>query len=124
MHGRNTWQAWVKLSTPSLIELCGSGNRELLVLCFNSTDCIVEVVVQQAFCPKTSLYFLVEDEDEEQQQHSLNNNLYVDLTLVRMGLLRLNFLLKSCPPGTLPDPQFLSTILFLVSSDRFNLSLS
>ncbi len=41
-------------------------------------------------------------------------NLYVDLTLVRMGLLRFNFLIESCPPGSLPDPEFLNSILFLV----------
>ncbi|CAF3405487.1 unnamed protein product [Rotaria sp. Silwood1] len=40
-------------------------------------------------------------------------NLYVDLTLVRTGLLRLNCLIESCPPGSLPDPQFLNSLLFL-----------
>ncbi len=41
-------------------------------------------------------------------------SLYVDLTLVRTGLLRLNFLIESCPPGSLPDPEFLNSLLFLV----------
>ena len=50
--------------------------------------------------------------------HSLythqEESLYVDLTLVRLGLLRLNFMMESCPPGSLPDPQFLNSILLLV----------
>ena len=40
--------------------------------------------------------------------------MYADVTLIRLGLLRLNFLMDSCPPGSLPDPQFLNTILLLV----------
>ncbi|CAF1499533.1 unnamed protein product, partial [Adineta ricciae] len=51
--------------------------------------------------------------------HSLythqEESLYVDLTLVRLGLLRLNFMMESCPPGSLPDPQFLNSILLLDS---------
>ena len=50
--------------------------------------------------------------------HSLfthaEESLYVDLSLVRLGLLRLNFMIESCPPGSLPDPQFLNSILILV----------
>jgi hypothetical protein len=50
--------------------------------------------------------------------HSLythqEETLYVDLTLVRLGLLRLNFMMESCPPGSLPDPQFLNSLLLLV----------
>jgi hypothetical protein len=50
--------------------------------------------------------------------HSLythqEESLYVDLTLVRLGLLRLNFMMESCPPGSLPDPQFLNSLLILV----------
>jgi hypothetical protein len=50
--------------------------------------------------------------------HSLythqEESLYVDLTLIRLGLLRLNFLMESCPPGSLPDPQFLNSLLILV----------
>ena len=50
--------------------------------------------------------------------HSLythqEESLYVDLSLVRLGLLRLNFLMESCPPGSLPDPQFLNSLLLLV----------
>ncbi len=49
-------------------------------------------------------------------------SLYVDLTLVRMGLLRLNFLIESCPPGSLPDPEFLNSLLVLVCT--FHLILS
>jgi hypothetical protein len=56
--------------------------------------------------------------------HSLythqEESLYVDLTLIRLGLLRLNFLMESCPPGSLPDPQFLNTLLILVCSFEFN----
>ncbi|CAF0895311.1 unnamed protein product [Rotaria sp. Silwood1] len=51
--------------------------------------------------------------------HSLythqEESLYVDLSLVRFGLLRLNFLMESCPPGSLPDPQFLNSLLVLNS---------
>ncbi|CAF4615501.1 unnamed protein product, partial [Rotaria sp. Silwood2] len=51
--------------------------------------------------------------------HSLytyqEESLYVDLTLVRFGLLRLNFLMESCPSGSLPDPQFLNSLLILDS---------
>ncbi|CAF3522158.1 unnamed protein product [Rotaria socialis] len=51
--------------------------------------------------------------------HSLythqEESLYVDLSLVRLGLLRLNFMMESCPPGSLPDPQFLNTLLTLDS---------
>lgn len=47
--------------------------------------------------------------------------LYVDLSLVRLGLLRLNFMMESCPPGSLPDPQFLNSLLTLVS-DLFHLN--
>lgn len=54
--------------------------------------------------------------------HSLythqEESLYVDLNLVRLGLLRLNFLMESCPPGSLPDPQFLHSLLLLVNSLR------
>ena len=60
--------------------------------------------------------------------HSLythqEESLYVDLTLVRLGLLRLNFLMESCPPGSLPDPQFLNSLLRLVRSDSFSKGLS
>ncbi|CAF3639713.1 unnamed protein product, partial [Rotaria sp. Silwood2] len=41
-------------------------------------------------------------------------SLYVDLTLVRLGLLRLNFLMESCPSGSLPDSHFLNSLLILV----------
>ncbi|CAF0992403.1 unnamed protein product [Rotaria sordida] len=51
--------------------------------------------------------------------HSLythqEESLYVDLSLIRFGLLRLNFLMESCPPGSLPDPQFLNSLLILDS---------
>lgn len=50
--------------------------------------------------------------------HSLythqEEGVYVDLALVRFGLLRLNFMMESCPPGSLPDPQFLNSLLTLV----------
>ncbi|CAF0812442.1 unnamed protein product, partial [Didymodactylos carnosus] len=39
--------------------------------------------------------------------------LYVDLTLIRFGLLRLNFMMESCPPGSVPDPQFINSLLTL-----------
>lgn len=41
-------------------------------------------------------------------------NLYIDLHLVRQGLLRFHFLLQSCPPASIPDPPFLNNLLFLV----------
>jgi hypothetical protein len=51
--------------------------------------------------------------------HSLythqEESLYVDLTLIRLGLLRLNFLMESCPPGSISDPQFLNSLLALDS---------
>ncbi len=52
--------------------------------------------------------------DDQSLYVNQEQSLYVDLTLVRMGLLRLNFLIGSCPPGSLPDPQFLNSLLFLV----------
>lgn len=41
-------------------------------------------------------------------------NLPVDLQLVRLGLLRFHFVLQSSPPGSIPDPQYLHNLLFLV----------
>ncbi|CAF3964235.1 unnamed protein product, partial [Rotaria sp. Silwood2] len=51
--------------------------------------------------------------DDYSSYEPQEENLYVDLTLVRTGLLRLNCLIESCPPGSLPDPQFLDSLLFL-----------
>lgn len=31
------------------------------------------------------------------------------------GMLRLSFLLETCPPGSVPDPQLLAAVLDLVS---------
>ncbi|CAF0857757.1 unnamed protein product [Adineta steineri] len=55
---------------------------------------------------------LMEDDDHSLYEHP-EENLYIDLTLIRMGLLRLNFMLESCPPGSVPDPQFLNSLLIL-----------
>ncbi len=52
--------------------------------------------------------------DDQSSYTNQNGSLYVDLTLVQMGLLRLNFLVESCPPGSVPDPQFLNSLLILV----------
>ena len=60
--------------------------------------------------------------DEHSLYANQDDSLYVDLILVRSGLLRLNFLMESCPPGSLPDPQFLNNLLFLVGfCSGFNL---
>lgn len=53
---------------------------------------------------------IASNEEPQPPEHGL----YVDLTLIRQGLLRFNFLMESCPPGSLPDPQFLNSLLFLV----------
>ena len=47
----------------------------------------------------------------------------VDLDLIRTGLLRLHLLLQCSPPGSVPDPQFLSNLLFLVGLILFLLFL-
>ena len=48
-------------------------------------------------------------------EKAMKTHIELDLTLIRMGLLRLNFLMESCPPGSLPDPEFLNSFLYLVS---------
>ncbi|CAF4414152.1 unnamed protein product [Rotaria socialis] len=55
---------------------------------------------------------LTEGDDHSLYEHQ-KQSLYVDLTCVRMGLLRLHCLLQSSPPGSLPDPQFLHNLLVL-----------
>ncbi|UJR20708.1 hypothetical protein I4U23_023829 [Adineta vaga] len=55
---------------------------------------------------------LTEVDDRSSYVHQ-DDNLYIDLPLIRLGLLRLNFIMDACPPGTLPDPQFLNSLLFL-----------
>ncbi|CAF0720544.1 unnamed protein product [Adineta steineri] len=57
---------------------------------------------------------LIGGDDHSLYTHQ-EESLPVDLTLVRLGLLRLNFMMESCPPGSLPDPQFLNSILILDS---------
>ncbi|UJR28934.1 hypothetical protein I4U23_010152 [Adineta vaga] len=57
---------------------------------------------------------LIGGDDHSLYTHQ-EESLYVDLTLVRLGLLRLNFMMESCPPGSLPDPQFLNSLLVLDS---------
>ena len=44
---------------------------------------------------------------------------HVDLDLIRTGLLRFHLLLQCCPPGSVPDPQFLNNLLFLVGLVHF-----
>ena len=61
---------------------------------------------------------LIGGDDHSLYTHQ-EESLYVDLTLIRLGLLRLNFLMESCPPGSLPDPQFLNSLLILVCSFFF-----
>ena len=61
---------------------------------------------------------LIGGDDHSLYTHQ-EESLYVDLSLVRLGLLRLNFMMESCPPGSLPDPQFLNTLLTLVCSICF-----
>ncbi|CAF4125343.1 unnamed protein product, partial [Adineta steineri] len=52
--------------------------------------------------------------------HSLythhEESLPVDLTLVRLDLLRLNFMMESCPLDSLPDPHFSIVFLFWFDS--------
>lgn len=44
---------------------------------------------------------------------------HVDLNLIRTGLLHFHLLLQCCPPGSVPDPQFLNNLLFLVGLVHF-----
>ena len=39
----------------------------------------------------------------------------VPVDLVRNGMLRFKFLLETCQPGSLPDPQLMAAVLDLVS---------
>lgn len=48
-----------------------------------------------------------------------NESLPVDLTLIRVGLLRLHCLMESSPPASIPDPEFLNALLFLVELNNF-----
>ncbi|CAF3810181.1 unnamed protein product, partial [Didymodactylos carnosus] len=67
--------------------------------------------------PSSSIKFKNRLRASSSDEHTLythpEEGLYVDLTLIRFGLLRLNFMMESCPPGSLPDPQFLNTLLVL-----------
>ena len=40
----------------------------------------------------------------------------VDRFIIKSGMLRFNFLLECCHPGTVPDPQLVASMLQLVSS--------
>lgn len=39
----------------------------------------------------------------------------VPVDLVRNGMLRFKFLLETCQPGSIPDPQLMAAVLDLVS---------
>lgn len=54
------------------------------------------------------------DSEKALKNNREKGNAEIDLHLIRMGLLRLNFLMESCPPGSLPDPEFLHSFLYLV----------
>lgn len=43
----------------------------------------------------------------------------VPVDLVRNGMLRFNFMLESCQPGSVPDPQLIAAVLDLVSTFFF-----
>ncbi|CAF1372114.1 unnamed protein product [Adineta ricciae] len=55
---------------------------------------------------------LIETDDHSSYAHH-EEHLFIDLPLVRLGLLRLNFITDACPPGLLPDPEFLNSLLLL-----------
>lgn len=64
---------------------------------------------------RSAIFSALIDSEKAMKTHRENPNIELDLTLIRMGLLRLNFLMESCPPGSLPDPEFLNSFLYLVS---------
>ncbi len=63
--------------------------------------------------PRARTGSLLGGDDHSLYTHQ-EESLYVDLTLIRLGLLRLNFLMESRPPGSIPHPQFLNSLLALV----------
>ena len=54
------------------------------------------------------------DSEKALRNNRDKTNAEIDSNLIRAGLLRLNFLMESCPPGSLPDPEFLHSFLYLV----------
>ncbi|CAF1479809.1 unnamed protein product, partial [Adineta steineri] len=58
---------------------------------------------------------LIGGDDHSLYTHQ-EESLPVDLTLVRLDLLRLNFMMESCPLDSLPDPHFSIVFLFWFNS--------
>jgi len=57
---------------------------------------------------------LIESEKKLSREQIDEELLPIDFNSIQTGLLRLNFLFKSSPPGIIPDPHFLNSFLFLV----------
>lgn len=44
----------------------------------------------------------------------------VPVDLVRSGMMRFSFLLETCHPGSIPDPQLIAAVLDLVSLSAYS----
>lgn len=44
----------------------------------------------------------------------------VPVDLVRTGMMRFSFLLETCHPGSIPDPQLIAAVLDLVSLSAYS----
>lgn len=55
------------------------------------------------------------DGPRESEVVILKERKLVPIEPVRVGMLRLSFLLETCAPGTFPDPQLIAAVLDLVS---------
>ena len=82
------------------------------VIRLQSKDRTIDFVHKRAGRPRNP-DLLVETDDHRSYAHH-EEHLFIDLPLVRLGLLRLNFITDACPPGLLPDPEFLNSLLLLV----------
>lgn len=56
------------------------------------------------------------DGPRESEVVILKERKLVPIEPVRVGMLRLSFLLETCAPGTFPDPQLIAAVLDLVST--------